>query len=240
MKKYEVIDLFSGVGGFSYGLEKTGHFETKMFCEINKFARKVLSKHWPNVPIHDDIRSFNCEAADVVCGGFPCQPFSTSGKRKGKSDDRYLWPEMVRVISEAGPSWVIGENVSGAASILREIKDDLEDAGYHSEVFNIPASAFGLPHQRQRLWIVANANGERLQALGDSRGGAKIYKGKAPTKSNGIDAVERFWQTASRTDRGDDGVPNRVDRLRCLGNSVTPLIPEFLGNLIVKVDALYE
>ncbi len=122
--KLRVLDLFSGIGGFSLGLERTGGFETVAFCEIESFPRKVLRKHWPEVPIHDEIRTITKRdfgPIDVVCGGFPCQPFSHAGKRDGTSDDRYLWPEMLATIRHFKPTWVIAENVAGLASMGFEL-----------------------------------------------------------------------------------------------------------------------
>ena len=129
----KVLDLFAGIGGFSRGLESTGGFETVGFCEQDKFCQKILAKNYPNINIYDDVRSINGRTmqADVVTGGFPCQGFSQAGKQKGTSDERYLWPEMLRVISEVKPRWVIGENVQGIINIedgmvLRQVHNDLE------------------------------------------------------------------------------------------------------------------
>ncbi len=116
----KVLDLFSGIGGFSLGLERAG-METVAFCEIEEYPRKILAKHWPDVPIYDDVRELNYERLksdgntdiDVLCGGFPCQPFSVAGKQRGKEDDRHLWPEMFRLLQETRPTWLIGENVAG-------------------------------------------------------------------------------------------------------------------------------
>lgn len=116
-----VLDLFSGIGGFSYGLEMTGGFKTVAFCEIDPFCQKVLRKHWPSVPIFEDIKELHrediSETIDIIVGGFPCQPVSVAGKRKGTEDNRWLWPEMFRVIKEFKPTWVIGENVTGIISM---------------------------------------------------------------------------------------------------------------------------
>ena len=156
----KVIDLFSGIGGFSLGLESTGGFETLQFVENNKWCQKVLAKNFPNVPITGDIRNYEGqEQADVVVGGFPCQPFSVAGKRKGTEDDRHLWPEMLRVIKASKPRWVIGENVRNLTSIqegmvFEQVCTDLENEGYEVQSFIIPASAVNAPHQRYRVWIV--------------------------------------------------------------------------------------
>ena len=157
----KVIDLFSGIGGFSLGLESTGGFETVQFVENNKWCQKVLAKNFPGVPITGDIRNYEGqEQADVVVGGFPCQPFSVAGKRKGTEDDRHLWPEMLRVIKASKPRWVIGENVRNLTSIqegmvFEQVCTDLENEGYEVQSFIIPASAVNAPHQRYRVWIVA-------------------------------------------------------------------------------------
>jgi DNA (cytosine-5)-methyltransferase 1 len=159
--KLRTLDLFSGIGGFSLGLESTGFFETIGFVEKDKFCQKVLKKHWCNINIEEDIRNVKGEKyqADVVTGGFPCQPFSVAGKRKSTADDRYLWDEMLRVIRETKPRWVIGENVEGIVNInegmvLRQVLNDLENEGFKSQCIIIPASGIGAWHQRKRIWIL--------------------------------------------------------------------------------------
>jgi DNA (cytosine-5)-methyltransferase 1 len=163
VRKLTVGDLFSGIGGFSLGLERTGGFETKWFVENDPFCQKVLAKHWPNVKRHGDIKNVgkhNLEPVDLICGGFPCQPFSVAGKRKGTEDNRYLWGEMFRVISDVKPTWVIAENVRGLLSIeggmvFENCCLDLESIGYEVQAFIIPACAVNAPHRRDRVWIVA-------------------------------------------------------------------------------------
>jgi len=158
-EKLKVLDLFSGIGGFSLGLERTGGFETVAFCEIDPFCQKVLKKHWPDVPIYNDVRKLDYDGSvDVITGGFPCQPFSTAGKRKGKDDDRHLWPSMLRLIQKYRPSWIVGENVDGLVSLgLDSVLSDLGSSGYGARTFVIPACAVNAPHRRYRLWIVANS-----------------------------------------------------------------------------------
>jgi DNA (cytosine-5)-methyltransferase 1 len=158
-----VIDLFSGIGGFALGLESTGYFKTVQFVENEKWCQKILNKNFPEVPIHDDVKTFKGYGADVVVGGFPCQPFSVAGKQKAIQDDRHLWPDMFRVIKETKPTWVIGENVRNIISIsegmvLEQVYLDLESEGYEVQSFIIPASAVNAPHQRYRKWIVAHTD----------------------------------------------------------------------------------
>jgi len=156
----KIIDLFSGIGGFSLGLEATGGFKTIQFVENEPWCQKILAKNFPGVPIAGDIREYDGQKADIVVGGFPCQPFSVAGKRKGTRDDRHLWPEMLRVIKACKPRWVIGENVRNLTSIqdgmvFEQVCTDLEEQGYEVQSFVIPASAVNAPHQRYRVWIVA-------------------------------------------------------------------------------------
>ena len=166
MEKLRLLDLFSGIGGFSLGLERTGGFETVAFCEIEPFPRKVLAKHWPNVPCFKDVRKLTRQdidgPIDVICGGYPCQPFSTAGQRLGKEDDRHLWPEVNRLLDEFRPTWFIGENVAGHISMgLDDVLSDLEDKGYAARTFVIPACAVDAKHRRDRVWIVAHSTTER-------------------------------------------------------------------------------
>lgn len=157
------LSLFSGIGGIDLAAERAG-FETIAFCERDKFCQKVLKKHWPNVPIYDDIKTFNGEkfkGTTLLSGGFPCQPFSEAGKQKRKEDDRYLWPEMLRVIEESRPAWIIGENVFGILrhESVEEILTSLESL-YEVQPIVLPATAFGYRHRRYRVFILAHARGQ--------------------------------------------------------------------------------
>jgi DNA (cytosine-5)-methyltransferase 1 len=163
--KLKILDLFSGIGGFSLGLEATGHFETAAFCEIDPYCKQVLKKHWPNVPIFDDIRQLkgtDIGTIDIITGGYPCQPFSVAGKQKAEQDPRHLWPEYFRLIQELKPTWVIGENVSGHIKLgLDSVLEDLASEGYSSRTFSISAASIGANHKRERIWTVAYSNDSR-------------------------------------------------------------------------------
>jgi len=172
--KLRVLDLFSGIGGFSLGLERTGGFETVAFCEYDDFPRRVLAKHWPDTPCFPDVRTLKGSdidgPVDVICGGYPCQPFSTAGKRQGAADDRHLWPEFMRLVAELRPSWVIGENVAGHISMgLDDVLADLEAEGYACRTFVIPACAVGASHRRDRVWTVAYRDSKRGAAMRGQR-----------------------------------------------------------------------
>ena len=155
-----VLDLFSGIGGMSLGLEMAGDFQTVAFCERDKYCQAVLRQHWPDTPIFDDVRELHFDQPiDLVCGGYPCQPFSQAGQRRGAEDDRHLWPEMRRIVDECRPSWVLGENVAGHITLgLDEVLSDLETIGYACRAFIIPAVSVDAHHRRDRVWIVADSN----------------------------------------------------------------------------------
>jgi DNA (cytosine-5)-methyltransferase 1 len=184
--KLKILDLFSGLGGFSLGLERTGSFETIAFCDNDKYSKLVLQKHWKGVKIYNDVKEITKEKfiadgiqfPDIITGGFPCQPFSVAGKQAGTDDDRHLWPVMFRIIQEFTPRWVIGENVKGLTNIqdgvvFETVCSDLEGEGYEVRAFNIPAAGVGAPHRRERIWIIAslvnaNSDGSSATTIGGS------------------------------------------------------------------------
>lgn len=291
--------LFSGIGGFDLAAQWMG-WENVFQVEIDGFCQKVLAKNFPNVTRYRDIKQFDgtkyTGAIDVLSGGFPCQPFSTAGQRKGKEDDRYLWPQMLRIIREVQPRWIVGENVSGLLNlsggmVLKQIKIDLETEGYSViPPFILPACSKNAPHRRDRLWIIAysqsdfkhygdrrepnpqkvqeerfneseaiaNPNSVRFGGVEESTSGhQRNGRGKAFCESkpygfkwfttnplslgsfnqeqerkvgwlghsehNIRDVWEKF-PTQPPVYRGDDGLPNRVDRIKSLGNAIVPQV----------------
>ena len=247
------FSLFAGIGGIDIAAEWAG-FTTVAQCEIADYPTKVLEKHWPDVPRWRDIREITkggfyertgLQTVDLISGGFPCQPFSVAGKRKGKKDDRDLWPEMFRVIQELMPRWVLGENVANFVNMeLERTILDLEGEGYETITFNIPACAVGAPHKRSRVFIVAYTNSKgqsprrcreparrkvacRYDATNtDSTRCEKFDSSAKPEKaklySRSIVKKRRNWATEPDVGRVAHGVSNRVDRLKCLGNAVVP------------------
>jgi len=183
--KLKVLDLFSGIGGFSLGLERTGGFETVAFCEIEDFPRRVLAKHWPSVPCYRDVRELTAErlatdgiAVDVICGGFPCQDISTAGKGAGLAGKRSgLWSEIARLVGELRPRYVIVENVSALLGRgLGTVLGDLAEIGYDAEWHCIPASHVGAPHRRDRIWIIAYPQADAFSAYTHSIGPYRAQK----------------------------------------------------------------
>ena len=210
----KVLDLFSGIGGFSYGLEKLG-FKTVAFCEIDKFCKLLLQKHWKKVKIYDDVKEITkqrletdgVELPDVITGGFPCQPFSVAGKQRGTDDNRHLWPQMFRIIRELAPRWVVGENVRGLVNIqdgmvFETVCTDLEGEGYEVRAFNIPAASVGGPHRRERIWIIANkkesmvnSNKIRFQQHNETEEETSRRRSSATFESTGSADVENSRRT---------------------------------------------
>lgn len=237
-----VLDLFSGIGGFSLGLERAG-MRTVAFCEIEPYARAVLRARWPGIPIYDDVRNLTADglasdgviAPDVICGGFPCQDLSIAGSGAGIDGARSgLWSEYARLIGEIRPKFVIVENVANLLAGPPErpgrwfgrVLGDLAEIGFDAEWHCIPASAIGAEHHRNRIWIVAYPSRPRSQGLYDAGWGEHLQ----PTAST-------LWRARRATPevRGaPNGVPNWVDRIRTLGNSVVPQIPEAIGRAIMK------
>jgi DNA (cytosine-5)-methyltransferase 1 len=211
MNKLKLLDLFSGIGGFSLGFEKTGSFETVAFCEKDKFCQSVLVKHWKHIKIYDEIRNLKGIQADVITGGFPCQPFSVAGKRKGTDDDRYLWDETLRVVAETKPRWFVGENVEGIVNIsegkvLQQIQKDLESEGFQVQCLIIPASGVGAWHQRKRVWIIAYSNSNRNRN--------EISKSNEKKNSFSQEHRQKFSTSRKSIGTNSNDVSNSNGRLR--------------------------
>lgn len=275
------ISLFAGIGGFDLGLERAG-----MQCvgqvEYNPFCQRVLKHHWPHVKLIGDIHDVTADSfgtAELICGGFPCQPFSAAGNKKGKSDARYLWPEMLRVVKAYRPTWVIGENVVGIINMaLDTVCIDLENENYSVQPIIIPACGINAPHKRDRVWFFAhansntdNANGKEIReaqgipsigrsevgcrlscgtidtdvpnANGEGLQGGKIVRGfgciRPESEQQPSGQVQPAWENFPAQPPlcgRDDGIPNRVDRIRSLGNAVVPQIVEVIGRAIMATE----
>jgi len=224
------LDLFSGIGGFALAAQWAG-IETVAFCEIDDFACKVLNKNFPGVPVHRDIRELDGSlyaGIDIITGGYPCQPFSEAGKRKGAEDDRHLWPEMLRVVKQARPAFIIAENVVGHITLgLDNVLNDLEREGYAARPLIIPACAVDSPHRRDRVWILAYAEGERCNNGDDRTNKRTTAREEHPFTDKGGDFSRMEaggWAREPRVPRVANGIPNRVDRNKALGNAIVPQV----------------
>lgn len=243
-----VLDLFSGIGGFSLGLERTGGFRTVAFCEIEPYCRAVLRKHWPSVPCFEDVRSLRAEdvgAIDVICGGFPCQDVSPAGNRAGIDGEQSgLWREYARLVGEIRPRFVIVENTATLTGRgLLRILGDFAKIGFDAEWHCIPAAYVGARHIRDRIWIVAHP--ERI-----GREQAKQYLSAeffersrlscSPWGSDGFVLGSQFGETWAAPDTENDrvayGLPEWMDELTALGNAVVPQIPEIIGRAILEAE----
>ncbi len=247
--KLRVLDLFSGIGGFSLGLERTGGFETVAFCEIEEFPRHVLAKHWPKVPCYHDVRELTAArlesdgiAFDVITGGFPCQDISVNGKSAGigQGTRSGLYSCILDIANEYKVRpYIIFENVGRLLSGPKEKPGawfgqflwELAQIGYDAEWFCITASSIGAPHERDRIWIVAYPNEAQFKRGSISSG---VYQEHA-------NFGDSCWgKDKSGVVRTLDGVPNQMDRLAALGNAVVPQIPELIGNAILDATGWRE
>jgi len=242
---YEHLDLFSGIGGFALAARWNG-LRTIQFVEYEPYAQKVLRKNFPDVPIHDDIKDFNAtkfQRPFLCTGSWPCQPFSRAGKRRGKTDDRYLWPEMLRVIRECRPTWILGENVIEVIKMaLDEVLTDLEKEGYSCRTFVIPACAVqDMRHRRDRVWVVGHSNGKPLDMLqheSSAKGGTETSSERFPQSGNTSCDEYRMQRTGYISecgmDRVTDGTASRLDRMRVIGNSIVPQVASEIIRAMVR------
>jgi DNA (cytosine-5)-methyltransferase 1 len=239
-----VGSLFSGIGGLDLGLERAG-LKVIWQSEIDPYCNKVLKKHWPEVPNYGNIKDINWKSVprpDVICGGYPCQPFSMAGKRKGTDDPRHLWPWVRTAISELRPRYAILENVRGHLTMGGlQVIGELAEIGYDAEWRVVSAAGVGAPHRRERIIIVAYPNNSELG--NNNHGGintgtigsrGKVFitdsSGSSPSRS------DSHWVSEPGMDRVADGVSDRVDKLRGLGNAVVPQLAEYIGRLVMAAE----
>ena len=253
-----VGSLFAGIGGIELGLERAQNehyeFKTQWQVEIDPYAQKVLAKHWPDCGRWDDVRTFPPSPADdwrvdVICGGFPCQGISNAGKREGLADVRSgLWSEYARIVGLLRPRFVVVENVPAITLRgLDSVLGSLSDCGYNAEWQPVSAAAVGAPHIRERIFIVAYAQSGDGRGFGGEesesgysglRRNALRHNGKArifQPRGAGLVMCQNDWGTDQPgVDRASYGVPNRMDRLRCLGNAVVPQVAQWIGERILE------
>lgn len=239
------LDLFSGIGGFALAARMAGGIETVGFCEIDPWAQKVLAKNFPGVPIHNDVKTLKGNeygAVELITGGYPCQPFSLAGDRKGAEDDRHLWPEVLRIVKGSRPRWVLCENVIGHVSMgLDQVLSDLEAEGYSCGATVLPACAVDARHRRDRVWVIANADGWgwNAQPLPSTR--AQTRDGSAhahcPDSANGRQVG---WMVEPDLVRVVNGVSRKLDKRRItgLGNAIVPQVAAEILRCMMCVDSL--
>ena len=288
-----ILSLFSGIGGLELGLERAGMTVVGQ-VEIDPFCQRVLAKHWPEVPRHDDVRTAvewwrgepGRPRVDLVCGGFPCQPVSVAGRRQAQEDPRWLWPAFAAVVRDLRPRCVLVENVPGLlAHGMGDVLGDLAGLGYDAEWDRVPAAFVGAPHLRGRIFVVATDTLERAHldsvppsgewplsrgnepSIGPMADTGGLRRGQGSRELGGMGTAQRRpavadadqqrrdrrprifreagwgqpthrgqWSPEPDVGRVAHGVPNRVDRLRALGNAVVPQVAEHIGRLIMDAE----
>ena len=239
------LDLFSGVGGFALAGQMVGGIKTVAFCEIDPWARQILSKNFPGVPIHDDVKTLNPKdygKIDIITGGYPCQPFSTAGHKRGEADPRHLWPHMRRVIQEAGPTWVLCENVDGhVRQGLDQVLQEMEADGYTVQPMLIPAAGVGARHRRNRVWILAHRESVG-RGQGDANQGGSDERVQARQEPRSWDVLDSVWGEPLEALFGGEayGLPDRVDRLRGLGNAIVPQVAAEILRCVMVAHSLHN
>jgi len=260
------VDLCSGIGGFALGFQWAGLSKPVMFCDIEPWSRQVLAKHWPDVPIAEDVKELandpdrNVPDCDILTAGYPCQPFSHAGKRLGHEDDRHIWPYLLQIVAQKRPAWCCFENVYGHVSLgLDQVLLDLETQGYATRPFIVPACGVDAPHLRYRVFIIAkdvgNASGSGQR--GDNwRWAGQEFENRcedvSETDSPRCEEQRRSqpaqakhqatqcgsgWPTEPSVGRVAHGIPKRIHRLRGLGNAIVPQIAQKIGQAIKQCEA---
>ena len=255
--------LFSGIGGFDLAAEWMG-WENVFHCEWNPFGQKILKHYWPNSISYADITKTDFTVhkgtIDIITGGFPCQPYSTAGKRLGKADERHLFPEMLRCIKEIQPRWIVGENVRGLVSwnggmVFNEVYDDLEREGYEVTSFLIPAASVNAPHRRDRIWFVAHANNKRRsdgfgQVQGENGKISEWYNNAEFSNANSFNATNEWknFPTVPPICHGNDGISNGLDgitfskwrreSIKGGGNAIVPQVVFQIFKTIEKFEKI--
>lgn len=267
------VELFAGIGGFSLGFERAG-MECIGHCEISPYSQKVLKKHWPSIPLWDDITKLqpsDLGSPDIICGGFPCQDLSVAGKQKGIHGERSgLFNEIIRLCRDVRPKYIVLENVrqlSSKQDWFCQVLARLCEIGYDAEWEVISAAQFGASHKRERIWIVAYPNSFRLQEERTKQQTARTDQLCGQVPNSGSDSTwglsertkeekptpgkrckdegwpsswETIWSVEPNVGRMAYGIPQRVDRLKCLGNALVPQIAEWIGHRIVSGQYPYS
>lgn len=244
------VEFCAGIGGFSVGFERAG-LQCAGMVENNDFCLSVLNKHWPNVPKWRDMKEMNYEeiqGVDILCGGIPCQPFSLSGKGEGEADDRNLWPYFKSAIQTVRPKFIVVENVPGIMGRGRKrhrqipghtILKDLAALGYDAEWENLPAAAFGAPHERSRMWFVAYpcgfAESQEDKAFSPFRSVRDTRENVGGMDRAPFSDIARHLHSP-RTIGSNDGLRDRMERCHALGNALVPCIAEYIGKQLVRVS----
>jgi DNA (cytosine-5)-methyltransferase 1 len=249
--------LFSGIGGFDLASEWMG-WENIFHCEIEPFPKKILQHYWPNADSLGDIKKTDFKKyegqIDIISGGFPCQPYSAAGKRKGKEDDRHLWPEMLRAIREIKPRWIVGENVYGLINwngglVFEEIHTDLETEGYEVWAVILPAVSKDAPHRRDRIWFIANSNNTGLQRRKNNRITPGIGQKSNQQLAGCFWAEWQKFPTQPPVCGGNDGLPSKLDgitfskwrneSIKSYGNAVVPQVVYEIFKTIQRIDLIH-
>lgn len=263
------LGLFDGIGGFSYAARIAG-WNTVGWCELNPFGQKVLRHHFPNAEGHGDITATDFSVyrgrVDIITGGFPCQPYSTAGKRLGKEDERHLWPHMLRAIREVAPRWVVGENVLGIVNwsdglVFEEVQADLEAEGYEVFAYVLPACSVNAPHRRDRVWFVAYSErnghdenevleeGQQSDERREARGKPSSFGEPQPSPEPFTEL--RGWDSFPSEPSvciGDDGLPSGLDgitvqkwrneSIKAAGNAIVPQVALRIFESINRFETL--